>query len=333
VGFTFNGATPTNTAGAAPGQITTYDIAQQYDGFADFPTNPLNVLADANALMGLILLHPNYQNVNMSQAVFQGTYGDTAYYLIPTYPLPLLMPLEMIPVVGPVLVDTLDPVLRVLVEAGYNRTINPGQPTPANFMYFPNPVTLGTSVLVAIPTGLNLGLQDVMGTRTPGTPPPGLTGQGAYGIGGPPVTLPGQTPPPLPASLAPTSTAQSASTTNDAGGNTPPDTTGTTAASDDTPSTAPPTADTGKTPTKPLAILPTGPRLNVCRPAPCQALSPSETTGSSPLGNGTGTPITSPINGVVSTITGAVTNTVNAITGALGQHPAGSGSSSSTSKP
>jgi PE-PPE domain len=456
LGFSFIGATPTSTAGATG--ITTTDIARQYDGFADFPTNPLNLLADANAMAGLMLVHPGYNTVNMSQAVFQGSYGDTNYYLIPTYPLPLLMPLQVIPVAGPVLVDMLDPVLRVLVEAGYNRTINPGQPTPANFLYFPNPATLATSVLIAIPTGLNLGLQDIMGTRTPGTPPPGLTGQGAYGIGGPPVTLPGQTPPMLPASLALTSTStpQSASTTNaslfgssgglpplldpttlmtdlasfssfmsilngglpiniaslfstpaglpsllnpsvlteflsavsrnfptlsqgapmsipsptstpaasstptsplavatladdartarsdteqltthsDAGGNTPPSATRTTAASDDTPSTTSPTVNTESLPTppKPLGIVPTGPRLNICRPSPCGASSPSGTTGSSPLGNGTATTNTSPFNGAVSAITGAVTNSLNAISSALGQHP-GSGSSSSTGKP
>ncbi|KUI28576.1 PE-PPE domain-containing protein [Mycobacterium sp. IS-1742] len=194
----FTGPTPTTTAGAAPGEITTYDIARQYDLFADFPTNPLNILAVANAFAGQIFVHPDYGSVDMSQAVFQGTYGDTAYYLIPTYPLPLLTPLTWIPVVGPIAVDILDPILRVLVEAGYDRTVNPGAPTPADFHYFPDPLTFGTSLLHAIPAGLTYGVQDVLHMREPGTPPAGVAGQDAYGIGAPSVTLPDQTPPPAP---------------------------------------------------------------------------------------------------------------------------------------
>ena len=196
VELSFDGATPTTTAGAN-GKITTVDIAQQYDGFADFPTNPLNVLADANALAGINLVHLNYQGANVNNAQFQATYGDTAYYLIPTYPLPLLMPLTLIPGVGPIAADMLDPTLRVLVESAYNRQINPGQPTLANIFYFPNPITFGAALVASVPTGLVIGIEDITGQRTPGTPPPYVQGQGTYGLGGPPVTLVGQTPIPL----------------------------------------------------------------------------------------------------------------------------------------
>ena len=41
----------------------------------------------------------------------------------------------------------LDPAVRLLVEAGYDRTISPGQPTPANFLYFPNPIALDENLL------------------------------------------------------------------------------------------------------------------------------------------------------------------------------------------
>src|SRR5262249_10884523 len=118
----------------------------------------------------------------------QGQYGDTTYYMFMTYPLPILMPLEMIPVAGPIAVDVLDPATRVLVEAGYNRTTNPGVPTPFSFLYFPNPVQLGTGLVLAIPTGLLLGFQDITGARIPGSPPAYLIGPNAtYYIGGPPV--------------------------------------------------------------------------------------------------------------------------------------------------
>lgn len=195
--FTRSGeaATPTETAGATPGQITTYDIAGQYDPAADRPINPLNIFSAANTAAALYV-HLNYPNANPdSNAVLQGTHGDTAYYLIPTYPIPLLVGLQSVPGLGPVLTDMLDPALRVLVESGYNRTINPGLPAAANPFYTPNPIAVGVNFVAGLVTGVGLGLQDIMGTRLTGSTPSYLTGPGAvYSIGGPPVTLPNQTP-------------------------------------------------------------------------------------------------------------------------------------------
>ncbi|MBV9091477.1 MAG: PE-PPE domain-containing protein [Mycobacteriaceae bacterium] len=194
LGVTFSGATPTQTAGSTG--ITTYDVARQYDGVADAPENPLNVVADANAAMGFFYLHGQYPNVTPSgpDVINQGTYGDTQYYMIATYPLPLLMPLESIPVIGFPLADTLDPPLRVIVESAYDRTTSPGVPTPFNPLYFPNPVTFGTNLLTAIPTGLDNGISDFTGTRPFGTVRPG-----PFGVGGPPTPVlstptPGTTP-------------------------------------------------------------------------------------------------------------------------------------------
>ena len=135
--MTTTGATPTETAGAGPGEITTVDIAGQYDPIADLPTNPGNLIASANSAMALFYVHLNYANLDPNSAVLQDKYGDTAYYLIPTYPVPLLMPVQMIPVVGPIAADMLDPLVRMMVEAGYDRTISPGQPTTANFLTSP----------------------------------------------------------------------------------------------------------------------------------------------------------------------------------------------------
>ena len=315
LGFSFIGATPTQTAGATPGQITTYDIARQYDGFADFPTNPLNPFATANAMMGMLLLHQGYGSVDMSQAVFQGNYGDTAYYLIPTYPLPLLMPVQMIPVFGPVLADTLDPALRVLVEAGYNRTISPGVPTPANFLYFPNPATLTTNFLVAIPTGLDNGIGDLAGVRPFGTLRP-LAANG-YVVGGPSLTLPNQpngnpNPAPTPLSLtgwfnpaanpspAPQQTAASSLATQQ----TAASSTWPAAPPDYTPpqtQTQSSTASSVTTTPEPLAkFVPPGPRLNVITGGPI---------GGSPTAPG--------VNRIASTaITGAINAAAAAAAGA-----------------
>ena len=187
--LTFYGASPTQTAGAGQGEITTYDIARQYDGFSDFPTNPLFVLSDINAAVGIVLVHPDVSSVGIQDAVPQDEYGDTRYYLVPTYPAPLLMPLQQIPTVGPILGDMLDPAVRLLVEAGYDRTISPGQPTPANLLYFPNPIALDENLSIAMATGVDNGLQDIIGVRPLGTERPNVTGQRAYGINGTPVTI------------------------------------------------------------------------------------------------------------------------------------------------
>jgi hypothetical protein len=181
IGVTFNGATPnTLPDGQTPTDMLTVDVSRQYDGWTDWPTNPLNLLADINAGLGIFYLHGNYFGVG--DPVQQGQYGDTTYYLIATPVLPLLMPIDQVPFIGHALAVTLDPFFRVLVEAGYARTINPGQPTPAKWLYFPNPVATLVNLVIAIPTGLDNGISTFTGTR-----PFGTTEPGPYGVGGPPV--------------------------------------------------------------------------------------------------------------------------------------------------
>ena len=167
---------PTNT------QYATVDIALQYDLFADAPLNPLNLLAVLNAYMGMLQLHPNYTDYSLTEpgVVDQGQYGDTHYYLISTPVLPLLMPLQTLGPAGAVLADALDPVLRVIVETAYDRSITPGEVVPFNPSYFPNPVKTAVNLLVAIPTGLDNALEDTLGLRPFGTQRPG-----PYGVGGP----------------------------------------------------------------------------------------------------------------------------------------------------
>lgn len=185
----FDGATPTQTAGAAAGDITTYDISGQYDFFSDYPTYPLNLLADLNAVVGILAVHANYGDIgilgapgylangghlDMSQAVLQDRYSDTTYYLIPARRLPLLAPLQLIGVPDPVLA-VLDAPLRVLVEAGYDRTTSPGVPTAAQWAPHGDPSQLVENFLTAIPTGVDDGLQEVGLGRPFRTTPAGLT--------------------------------------------------------------------------------------------------------------------------------------------------------------
>ncbi len=131
LGWTFSPAAPTDTA------FATVDVARQYDLFADFPRYPLNLFATANALLAVlygshdytgVTLNPEDPGYNPNTVVQQQ--GDTTYYFIPSETLPLLRPLRDLGV-DPVLLDAAEPVLRLLVEFGYDRTTPFGQPAPA----------------------------------------------------------------------------------------------------------------------------------------------------------------------------------------------------------
>lgn len=181
-GITFNGSTQTNSPQPSP--LSTVDIAAQYDGWADFPTNPLNILADLNAVLGTVFMHGRVKAFS-GEPQLQGYYQDTTYYLQPAQLLPLVIPLSQIPFIGLPLARALDPPLRVLVEAGYDRTINPGQPTPAKYLYFPNPLKTLVDFAVAIPTGWDDAIATITGD--PANRPFHTAPQPVYGVGGPPV--------------------------------------------------------------------------------------------------------------------------------------------------
>ena len=123
VDVTFSGATP------ATGDYT-IDVVRQYDGWADFPTYLWNPIAVANAVMGIVLVHGNTQleltTEDLEQAEQAGSDyyqfdedSNTAYYVIRTYPVPLLMPLNWLP--DPILA-ALDAPLRWFIETAYDRT-------------------------------------------------------------------------------------------------------------------------------------------------------------------------------------------------------------------
>lgn len=159
----------------------TVDIAIQYDGFSDFPLNPWNLVANLNAYMGVLLLHTTYAERSLGEpdVIDQGGHGDTRYYLLPTDVLPLLQPLEGIPVIGRAIAETWDPVLRVIVESAYDRSRSPGEPTPFDPRYSEDPVRLADNVAAAIPIGADNGIETLLGFRPMGTERPG-----PYGVGG-----------------------------------------------------------------------------------------------------------------------------------------------------
>ena len=92
-------------------------IIQQYDGWADWPTLwPVNPLADANAVAGMVFAHPNTPST---------THGTTqigpSTYLAPTAQLPITQPLRLAGVPDST-VDQLDSVLRPVIDSAYIRT-------------------------------------------------------------------------------------------------------------------------------------------------------------------------------------------------------------------
>ncbi len=140
LGLTLYGATPSNTI--YPTNIFTL----QYDGWADFPQYPINVVSDLNAFAGIAFVHGSYPSLNPSSlppgyAIQQlptspGYTGVTNYYMITTpNGLPLLDPVRAIPVIGNPLADLLQPDLTTIVNLGY------GNP---NFGYSTGPADVQT---------------------------------------------------------------------------------------------------------------------------------------------------------------------------------------------
>lgn len=120
------GGSATSSTGAPVVMVT-----QQYDGIADAPAYPLNVVADANAVLGFYYLHGNYYPVDPNGAgtvVTTSPNGNMTDILVlaPQGDLPLFMPLAQAGVPQPILV-ALDPAVRAIIETGYDRTSDPSQ--------------------------------------------------------------------------------------------------------------------------------------------------------------------------------------------------------------
>lgn len=151
--WSYVGAEPTNTP------FDTTVITRQYDGFADFPLYPLNLVATLNAVLGLFYVHTWPFEVSLAPDATTTPYvvsshGDSTYYLFETQDLPLFGPLRSLGVPEQ-LIDVVEPAFRVLVELGYDRSIPQWQPTPARL--FPTTLDLGevaTDLVSAIGEGM-----------------------------------------------------------------------------------------------------------------------------------------------------------------------------------
>jgi hypothetical protein len=123
LGITFYGATPSNTI------YPTNVYSLEYDGFADFPQYPINLISDLNAFAGIEYVHNTYPAnpaaLPPGYAIQQlptspGYTGVTNYYMITTQNgLPLLDPVRAIPVIGNPIADLVQPDLTTIVNLGY----------------------------------------------------------------------------------------------------------------------------------------------------------------------------------------------------------------------
>ncbi|RUP05347.1 MAG: PE-PPE domain-containing protein [Mycobacterium sp.] len=161
LGLEFYGSTPSDTIYP----VRNYTL--EYDGFADFPRYPLNLISDLNAVAGIVYVHPQYVNLTQAQIdaaiplqTSPGYNGNSQYFILPTQQLPLLQPLRAIPVIGNPLANLIEPNMRVLVNLGYGDP-NYGYSTspadvPTPFGLFPE-VAPGT-VFDALATGTQQGI-------------------------------------------------------------------------------------------------------------------------------------------------------------------------------
>ncbi len=173
IGLTFSGATPDNV-------YPTTIYTREYDGYADFPKYPINLISDLNALVGVYYEHGSYADLTdtgvysnfptvaeLSSAIQLPTQGPTltTYYMIPSNNLPLLDPLRAIPIVGTPLADLIQPDLKVIVNLGYGDPDYGYSTGPANvptpFGLFPH--VAPSTILADLVTGTQQGVGQFSG--------------------------------------------------------------------------------------------------------------------------------------------------------------------------
>jgi hypothetical protein len=173
LGIDFSGATPSN---AYPTTIYT----MEYDGWADFPEYPLNILSDLNSFASTT--HFQYTSLTTTQvqnAIHLATSGatQTNYYVITTNDLPLLNGVRNIPIIGNPIADLLQPDLSYLVNMGYGNPLYGWSTSPANiptqFGLFPS-LSAHEELLGLLGPGAQQGIHNFIGDFT-GTGPNPVT--------------------------------------------------------------------------------------------------------------------------------------------------------------
>lgn len=184
-GITFDGDTPTNGPQNPDGSYVapTKDISFLYDGVSDHPVWSLNFLALANALAGYVYLHGETPTAD-DDLIYQGSAGDTDYYVIDSGIVPILRPLGSLGVPH-FLLSALNEPTQVLIESAFRRDLGPGVPVQASLLPHVNPIALATNLIKSIPVGVDNALEELGVGRRLGTTP-----SGPYGVGGPQLPAP-----------------------------------------------------------------------------------------------------------------------------------------------
>ena len=178
LGLPFGISAPSDTG------YQTVIYTREYDGFADFPRYPINFLADANALMGIISLHggylhltPDVINSAVQLSTSPGYSGGTTYYMIPTEGLPLTDPLRLIPYIGDPLAEFLNGPLTPLINWGYGdpnygySTSYADVATPFGFLPPPSAtMALGPALVSGTQEGINSALATLYAQGPPTLP-------------------------------------------------------------------------------------------------------------------------------------------------------------------
>jgi hypothetical protein len=119
------GLDPTPVSG-----IDTDVFIGEYDGWNSFPSDPLNLFADLNALIGIETVHPYYPdptpgvNLDTGNIIDLGKIGDTNFWAIPA-PLPTLAFMYDGGAAGHFFYDSFSPFATLVNNWGYG---NPGDP-------------------------------------------------------------------------------------------------------------------------------------------------------------------------------------------------------------
>ena len=120
------------------------EVIKEYDGWADAPSGPFNLLSWLNGQVGRSTTHVwGYFDVDLNSpdntyyrpTDVNGNPGNITYVFVPNDTLPLI---EMTGILAPLLNPILDPILRPIVDAGYSRPDWPVVPGPV----VPGPVQL-----------------------------------------------------------------------------------------------------------------------------------------------------------------------------------------------
>ncbi len=185
LGIPFYGATPGGPVPATGVEYPTTNYTQEYDGFADFPRYPLNLLADINAGLGIVYVHTKYtprpdcQTFCVTQDRITGavplpsTSPSQQYYFMETKNLPILEPLRTLPIVGKALAALIQPALKVIVDFGYadqaHGFTTAGQPNANELQPFdvtPPAAVFGEAVQKFV-AGIQQGIKDFIADLGP----------------------------------------------------------------------------------------------------------------------------------------------------------------------